>query len=63
MMILRPQEIGNLRDRGLIYHRLDRLNDAITDLQRYIFLVPNSPDIDAVREHLGKIETTLLRLN
>ena len=63
MMILRPQEIGNLRDRGLIYHRLDRLNAAITDLQRYIFLVPNSPDIDAVREHLGKIETTLLRLN
>lgn len=63
MVILRPQEMGNLRDRGLIHHRLDHFNDAITDLQRYIFLAPRNADIDTIKEHLHKIETTLLRLN
>lgn len=63
MMILRPQEIGNLRDRGLIYYRLNRLSEAVTDLQRYIFLAPENRDIDAIKDHLKKIETALLRLN
>ncbi|MCB9078530.1 MAG: tetratricopeptide repeat protein [Anaerolineaceae bacterium] len=63
MMILRPPEIGNLRDRGLIYYRLNRLSEAVTDLQRYIFLAPENRDIDAIKDHLKKIEAALLRLN
>lgn len=63
IMVLRPNEITNLRDRGLIYYRLDHLHDAIFDLQRYLFLVPESTETKTLKEHLEVMETTLTRLN
>ncbi|MCB0211024.1 MAG: tetratricopeptide repeat protein [Anaerolineae bacterium] len=63
LMILRPKETGNLRDRGLIYHRLGRYHAAITDLQRYLFLNPNIVDAKDIKERLELIETELARLN
>ncbi len=63
MLIVAPQQITELRDRGLVAYRLDRRQAAIFDLQRYLFLVPHAPDVKWLKERVGTMEEELLRLN
>ena len=63
MLAVPPRRPNDIRDRGLLAYRLNRLRDATADLERYLFLTPNSPDADWLKEHLEKMEEKLLRLN
>lgn len=63
MMALRPNRVTDLRDRGLLYARLNRLHDAVADLQRYLFLVPKSTETKVLKARLEAMETDLARLN
>ncbi|MDX1522804.1 MAG: tetratricopeptide repeat protein [Anaerolineae bacterium] len=63
MLTIYPQRPSELRDRGLIAYRLQHLQAATMDIERYLFLAPNSPDTEWLREHLEMMEKQLLRLN
>ncbi len=63
MLAVPPRRVNDIRDRGLLAYRLNRLRQSTMDLERYLFLAPNSPDADWLKEHLMKMEKTLLRLN
>ena len=63
MLLVRPDEITELRDRGLLAYRLNRLHDAIFDINRYLFLAPNSIDSGWLEQRLEIIDETLIRLN
>lgn len=63
MMIIRPDNALEFRDRGLVYYRLKRFQDAIFDLKRFLFLEPDSNDTETIEAHIENIEKELLRLN
>lgn len=63
MLIIYPGQADEIRDRGLIAYRLDYLHPATLDLERYLFLNPNSPDAEWLKQRLEMMAETLLRLN
>jgi regulator of sirC expression with transglutaminase-like and TPR domain len=63
MLLLFSNQALELRDRGVVAYRLNRLRDAIFDIQRYLFLVPNAPDANWLRQQLELMEEKLSRLN
>lgn len=63
MLTVRPDEINELRDRGLLAYRLNRLQDAIFDIKRYLFLSPQSVDAAWLEKRVEAMEEKLIRLN
>lgn len=63
MLIVQPGAGIEFRDRGLLAYRLDRLHNAAFDLERYLFLVPDSSDNAWMKQRIKVIEEKLLRLN
>jgi regulator of sirC expression with transglutaminase-like and TPR domain len=62
-LLLVPDAPQELRDRGLVYHRLDCTRPAVTDLERYVELAPDDPSIPAVRKLLGELRQQLPRVH
>jgi regulator of sirC expression with transglutaminase-like and TPR domain len=63
MLLVYPTQLEELRDRGLLAYRLGRLQEAIFDLNRYLFLRPTGQDIEWLAERVEKMEEKLMRLN
>lgn len=63
MLIVQPDQIGEVRDRGVAAYRLNRLREAAFDMQRYLFLNPEASDANWLKQHLEMIEEKLSRLN
>ena len=63
MVLVRPNEPTEIRDRGLLAYRLDRLHDALFDLKRYLFLAPKGTDSSWLENRVEAIEEKLNRLN
>jgi len=54
ILFLFPDAPGELRDRGVVHHRLECFGPARADYERFLALVPNDPAADAVRELLAE---------
>ncbi len=52
ILLLVPDLPGELRDRGLLYEKLDCPGAARADLERFLALAPEDPTADAVRRRL-----------
>jgi regulator of sirC expression with transglutaminase-like and TPR domain len=63
MLSLQPDQRALIRDRGLLAYRLGRLQEAIFDIQRYLFLAPDSADREWLERHVERMEAELQRLN
>lgn len=63
MLLVNPDEITEIRDRGLLAYRLNRLQDAIFDVKRYLYLAPQSVDAAWLEKRIEAMEEKLLRLN
>lgn len=63
MLLVRPDQSDEFRDRGLVALRLQRWQEADFDIRRYLFLTPNAPDLVELKQHLDIIEEHLSRLN
>jgi regulator of sirC expression with transglutaminase-like and TPR domain len=63
LLVVRPDQFNELKDRGLIAYRLGRLQSAIFDLNRYLFLAPNPTDKEWLTKRVKLMEEELLRLN
>lgn len=63
MLLVQPDQMGELRDRGVVAYRLNRLREATFDIQRYLFLNPDAPDANWLKQHLEMMEERLSRLN
>jgi regulator of sirC expression with transglutaminase-like and TPR domain len=63
MLTVEPGQTNEYRDRGLMAYRLNQLRAASQDIERYLFLTPQSPDAGWLKQHLETIEERLLRLN
>jgi len=63
MRVVAPEAHGELRERGLLYQRMECYRAALKDLQDYSALEPGAPDIDDVRVKLVELSAQCARLN
>jgi regulator of sirC expression with transglutaminase-like and TPR domain len=61
--VLAPDAPLELRDRGLLYARLECWSAAASDLQRFLALSPNDPTAPGVRQQLVELMRTSPPLN
>jgi len=52
ILLVEPELVQELRDRGLLYEQLECYAAARADLERFLTLAPDDPSADAVRQHL-----------
>jgi len=62
-LLINPESLTELRDRGLINFALDRLTSALNDLEHYLERAPEGPEAEGVRQYLVRIKSRLATLN
>jgi len=63
MVMVAPEAHAELRDRGLVYQRLECHRAALKDLKDYAEREPEAPDMDDVRVRLMELSALCARLN
>jgi regulator of sirC expression with transglutaminase-like and TPR domain len=63
MLVVAPGSSAELRDRGLVYQRLEAYRAALKDLSQYLEREPNAPDFDDVRVRTMELSALCARLN
>lgn len=62
VLLLLPEDVDAMRDRGLAYLSLGHMHGAQTDLQRYLQLQPQAADAGMLRERLIDAGRSSMRL-
>ena len=57
ILLVDPEQTEELRDRGLLYYQLGRWQEARQDLEDFLDLHSNSPDIQVLEQILKNIES------
>ena len=63
IMLVEPDNIPELRDRGLLRERLGQLHGALEDLDRYARLAPRAADLPQIRQHARDLAERLAHGN
>jgi len=63
MLLVAPDSSAELRDRGLVYQRLECYRAALKDLSAYVEREPDAPDMEEVRARLVEVSQRCARLN
>lgn len=56
LVILLPESIEEIRDRGLALAQLDYARPAIEDMSRYLLEMPEASDAEEIRSHIANLE-------
>ena len=63
IIAIMPGEATEVRDRGLIYVKLECFRAALEDLEHYMQKAPNATDMDEIRSHVVELRMSAARLN
>jgi regulator of sirC expression with transglutaminase-like and TPR domain len=63
MLLVAPDSSAELRDRGLLYQRLQCYRAALKDLSAYLEREPEAADFEEVRSRMVEVSTLCARLN
>jgi regulator of sirC expression with transglutaminase-like and TPR domain len=63
LLVLRPENLEEIRDRGLLRYRLRRYNAALEDLLRYLAARPDAADQESIDAHVRNLRRLLSSLN
>lgn len=63
MLLVVPESAEELRDRGMLYRRLDCFRPALSDLQNYLRRRPQAPDALDVRTAIVELHQAATRLH
>ncbi len=63
MLQVVPDAIGELRDRGLVYQKLEAFRAALKDLNDYLEREPDAADADEIRARVVELTSLCARLN
>jgi regulator of sirC expression with transglutaminase-like and TPR domain len=63
MLLVMPESSEELRDRGLVYHKLECFRPALSDLQNYLRRKPDAADATEIREKILELRQASSRLN
>ena len=56
ILLLFPNALGELRDRGIIYYQIGQLTQARRDLETYLTNAPHAEDAAAIRKLLARLD-------
>ena len=59
LLLINPQDLGEILLRGLSRYRLDDLAGALADLEAYLARAPDAADSDAIRDHVEALRQRL----
>ncbi len=59
LLLLRPNDPPELRDRGLLLYRMDRYRDARSSLEAYLRARPQALDREVIERHLSALDMML----
>lgn len=63
LLLLKPDDATELRDRGFLKAHLGRAGSAIVDLEAYLNRTPEAPDADSVRGRVSWLRRKLSEMN
>ncbi len=63
MLVVAPDSSADLRERGIVYQRLECFRAALKDLSAYVEREPEALDLDEVRARLVDVSARCARLN
>ena len=63
MLVVMPESAAELRDRGIVYHRLECYRAALKDLSDYVEREPQAADFEDVRVRMMELSALCARLN
>jgi len=63
IIAIMPGEATEVRDRGLIYVKLECFRAALEDLEHYMQKAPDAADMDEIRSHVVELRMSAARLN
>ncbi|PYP89970.1 MAG: hypothetical protein DMF61_01850 [Blastocatellia bacterium AA13] len=63
MLLIEPGTPGYLRDRGILYAAMNKFEQAIADLERYLKVAPEADDAETLRDRIRTIRLDRARLN
>ena len=63
LLVLRPDDLDEVRDRGLLLYRLRRYGEAIEQLKGYLAARPEASDRESIETHLLNLRRLLSTLN
>ncbi len=63
LLIINPKSSLDIRDRGLLYYNLECFSQALSDLETYLRLSPNSPDNEEIRNHIPILKNLTEKMN
>jgi len=63
ILLINPGSAPHIRDRGLLLATVGERTRAIAELERYLELVPDAPDAEAIREQIKSIRQSQAKLN
>jgi regulator of sirC expression with transglutaminase-like and TPR domain len=63
LLVLDPASAQDIRDRGLIYLRLECFKQALEDLQRYLSLSPQAEDAEAIRDQIAALSRQVAQIH
>ena len=62
LVILEPNSAGEIRDRGLLYLKLECFSQALEDLESYLRLAPDADDAEEIREQVVALMRRVARI-
>jgi regulator of sirC expression with transglutaminase-like and TPR domain len=62
-LVVSPESTADLRDRGVVYERLQCYRAALQDLTDYVAREPDADDLDEIRAKLIELNSLCARLN
>jgi regulator of sirC expression with transglutaminase-like and TPR domain len=62
-LVVTPESSSDLRDRGIVYERLQAYRAALRDLTDYVAREPDADDLDEIRARLIELASLCARLN
>ena len=63
LLLIHPEDMDEVRDRGLLLYRLQRFGVALDALNAYLAARPNAPDRDNIAQHVVSLRGLLASLN
>ncbi len=63
VLLLASGAVDERRDRGMVLAQLDRLPEAISEIQSYLQFAPGHEDVETTREQLKRLQIRLATLN
>ncbi|MGH7774623.1 MAG: SirB1 family protein [Candidatus Binatia bacterium] len=63
LVILEPNSPQEIRDRGLVYLKLECFPQALEDLEAYLRLATDAEDADEIREHVVSLKKRLTHIH